>query len=202
MELQSFNPWWRDGKVSPEFIGRKRAIFGEVIKYLDKRQIVLFTGLRRVGKTTLMYQIIDELLRKGVNPYKILYFSFDEMKYDLEDIIKRYETDVLHTDISKEKVFIFLDEIQKLDGWPSKIKLLYDANPKLKLFLTGSAQITMWRGTRESLAGRFFDFLIKPLNFEEYLDFKAAKIDRNRENIFEMDMRRHMAGFLRTGGFI
>ena len=171
MELQSFNPWWRDGKVSPEFIGRKRAIFGEVIKYLDKRQIVLFTGLRRVGKTTLMYQIIDELLRKGVNPYKILYFSFDEMKYDLEDIIKRYETDVLHTDISKEKVFIFLDEIQKLDGWPSKIKLLYDANPKLKLFLTGSAQITMWRGTRESLAGRFFDFLIKPLNFEEYKSY-------------------------------
>src|SRR3972149_1118665 len=86
MELQSFNPWWRDGKI------------------------------------TLMYQIIDDLLRKGVNPYNILYFSFDEMRYDLEDIIKQYETEVLREDIAKKRVFILLDEIQKLKGWPSKVK--------------------------------------------------------------------------------
>ncbi|MEW6417899.1 MAG: ATP-binding protein [Nitrospirota bacterium] len=202
MELQNFNPWWRDGMVSTEFLGRRRKIFSEVIKYIDKRQIVLFTGLRRVGKTTLMYQIIDELLRNGVNPYDILYFSFDEMRYDLEDLIKQYEIDILREDISKKKVFILLDEIQKLEGWPSKVKLLYDANPKLKIFLTGSAQITMWRGTRESLAGRFFDFVVKPLDFEEYLDFKGVKIDKNREKIFEKDLKRHMRVFLKTGGFI
>lgn len=202
MELQSFNLWWKDGRVPPEFLGRKRKIFSEIAKYIDRRQIVLFTGLRRVGKTTLMYQIINELLGKGVNPYNILYFSFDEMRYDLEDIVKQYETDVLREDISKKKVFLFLDEIQKLDGWPSKVKLFYDSNPKLKIFLTGSAQITMWRGTRESLAGRFFDFVIRPLDFEEYLDFKGVKIDRNREKIFEKDLKRHMVGFLKTGGFI
>lgn len=202
MELQGFNPWWRNGKIPDELPGRKRKIFGEVVKYIDKRQIILFTGLRRVGKTTLMYQIIDELLGKGVSPYNILYFSFDEIRYDMEDIVKQYETDVLREDIFKKKVFIFLDEIQKLNGWPSKVKLLYDSNPKLKIFLTGSAQITMWRGTRESLAGRFFDFQIRPLDFEEYLDFKGIKIDKNREKIFEKDLKRHMAGFLKTGGFI
>lgn len=202
MELQGFNPWWKDGKVPSEFIGRKRKVFGEVVKYIDKRQIVLFTGLRRVGKTTLMYQIIDGLIGKGVNPYDILYFSFDEMRYDLEDIVRQYEADVLREDICQKKVFIFLDEIQKLNGWPSKVKLLYDSNPKLKIFLTGSAQITMWRGTRESLAGRFFDFRIRPLDFDEYLDFKDVKIDRNREKIFEKDLKRHMSGFLKTGGFI
>lgn len=202
MELYNFNPWWKDGKVPPEFIGRKRKIFGEVAKYIDKRQVVLFTGLRRVGKTTLMYQIIDELIVRGINPYNIFYFSFDEMRYNLEDLIKQYEIDILREDISKKKVFIFLDEIQKLEGWPSKVKLLYDSNPKLKIFLTGSAQITMWRGTRESLAGRFFDFMIKPLDFEEYLDFKGVKIDKNRENIFEKDLKRYMIGFLKTGGFI
>lgn len=202
MELQNFNPWWKDGKVSPEFLGRKRKIFSEIVKNIDRRQIILFTGLRRVGKTTLMYQIIDELLRKGVNPYNILYFSFDEMRCDLEDLIKQYETDVLREDISTKKVFIFLDEIQKLEGWPSKVKLLYDANPKLKIFLTGSAQITMWMRTRESLAGRFFDFVIRPLDFEEYLDFKGVRIDKDREKIFRNDLKRHMAGLLKTGGFI
>lgn len=202
MELQGFNPWWRNGKIPDELPGRKRKVFGEVVKYIDKRHIILFTGLRRVGKTTLMYQIIDELLGRGVSPYNILYFSFDEIRYDMEDIVKQYETDVLREDIFKKKVFIFLDEIQKLNGWPSKVKLLYDSNPKLKIFLTGSAQITMWRGTRESLAGRFFDFQIRPLDFEEYLDFKGIKIDKNREKIFEKDLKRHMAGFLKTGGFI
>jgi len=202
MELQVFNPWWKDGKVSPELTGRKRKIFDEIVKYVGKRQIVLFTGLRRVGKTTLMYQIIDELLGKGVDPYTVFYFSFDEMKYDLDELIKQYETDVLREAVSKKKVFLFLDEIQKLQGWPSKVKLLYDANPKLKIFLTGSAQITMWRGTRESLAGRFFDFTIKPLDFEEYLAFKGIKIDPDREKIFEQDLKKHTAEYLKTGGFI
>lgn len=202
MDLQSFNPWWKTGKVPKEFTGRKRKIYDEVARYIDKRQIVLFTGLRRVGKTTIMCQIIEGLLKKDVKPYNIMYFSFDEMRYDLEEIIKQYEADVLREDISKKKTYIFLDEIQKLEGWPSKVKLLYDANPKLKIFLTGSAQITMWQGTRESLAGRFFDFMIKPLDFEEYLDFKGAGIDREREKIFEKDLKRHMAVFLKTGGFI
>ncbi|MBE0427417.1 MAG: ATP-binding protein [Nitrospirae bacterium] len=202
MDLQDFNPWWKTGKVSPEFTGRKRKIFDEIARYIDKRQIVLFTGLRRVGKTTLMYQIIEELIKRNTAPYHILYFSFDEMRYGLEEIIKQYETDILQNDISKKKVYIFLDEIQKLDGWPSKVKLLYDSNPKLKIFMTGSAQITMWQGTRESLAGRFFDFIIKTLDFEEYLDFKEVVIDKRREKIFEKDLKRNMAMFLKTGGFI
>ncbi len=59
MDLYNFNPWWKDGKVPSELLGKKRKIFSEINGYLDKRQMLLFTGLRRVGKTTLMYQIID-----------------------------------------------------------------------------------------------------------------------------------------------
>lgn len=202
MDFYHFNPWWRDGKVPSGFLGRRRKIFNEIIKYLDKRQISLFTGLRRVGKTTLMYQIIDEILKQGENPYNILYFSFDEMKYDFENLVKEYEIEVLREDISKRKVSIFLDEIQKLKDWVSKVKLLYDLNPKTKIFLSGSAQITMWREARESLAGRFFDFLIKPLDFNEYLEFTGSEIDPGREKVFERDIKRQMADFLRSGGFI
>lgn len=96
---------------------------------------------------------------------------------------------MLKRDISRERVFIFLDEIQKLKDWHSKVKILYDLNPKMKIFLSGSAQITMWKGTRESLAGRFFDFKIKPLDFDEYLEFKRIKID----------LKRHISVFLQTG---
>ena len=86
---------------------RKRKIFDEIVGYVDKRQIVLFTGLRRVGKTTLMYQIIDLLFKKDVNPYNVMYFSFDEMRYDLEEIIKEYETDVRPGGYLKEKGLYF-----------------------------------------------------------------------------------------------
>jgi uncharacterized protein len=202
MKLEYFNPWWRDGKISPVLVGTRRTIFSKIYPFLNQRQIVLLTGLRRVGKTTIMYQFIDELIRQGVSPYKILYFSFDEMKYDLEELLNQYEADVLREDISGENVFLFLDEIQKLDEWPAKIKILYDTKPKLKIFLTGSAQITMWRGARESLAGRFFDFVIRPLDFEEYLDFKSIEIDRERERIFENDLKRYIADYLKIGGFI
>ena len=202
MDLYNFNPWWKDGKVPSELLGKKRKIFSEINGYLDKRQMLLFTGLRRVGKTTLMYQIIDDLLKKGSRPYDILYFSFDEMKYDLEDLIKQYEIEVLREDLSKKNVFIFLDEIQKLKDWASKVKLLYDMNPRTKIFLSGSAQVTMWKETRESLAGRFFDFVMRPLDFDEYLEFKGSEIDPIREKVFEKDIKRHLTGFLRTGGFI
>lgn len=124
------------------------------------------------------------------------------MKYDLEDLIKQYEIEVLHEDISKKKGFIFLDEIHKLKDWVPKLKLLYDMNPTTKIFLSGSAQITMWKGTRESLAGRFFDFVIKPLDFDEYLEFKGSEIDKSREKIFDKNIKRHMADFLKSGGFI
>jgi hypothetical protein len=202
MDLSSFNHWWKDGKVPIELLGRKRKIFHEVFKYITYRQILLFTGLRRVGKTTLLYQIIDELLLKGTSPYSILYFSFDETKYDLEDLMKQFEIEVLRADISKKKVFLFFDEIHKLKDWVSKVKMLYDTNPSAKIFLSGSAQIMMWKETRESLAGRFFDFVIKPLDFNEYLEFKEVAIDKKREKIFEKDLKRHMADFLRSGGFI
>jgi predicted AAA+ superfamily ATPase len=150
-----------------------------------------------------MYQIIDDLLSKGVSPYRILYFSFDEMNYDLEDLVKQFEIEVLRENISHpQRVFLFLDEIQKLKDWVSKVKILYDMNPSAKIFLSGSAQILMWKETRESLAGRFFDFVIRPLDFNEYLEFKGIEIDKTREKVFEKDLKRHMAGFLKTGGFI
>lgn len=202
MDLYGFNPWWKDGKVPSELLGRKRKIFNEVSKYITHRQILLFTGLRRVGKTTLLYQMIDELLLKGTSPYNILYFSFDEMKYDLEDLMKQFEIEVLRIDISKKRIFLFFDEIHKLKDWVSKVKIIYDMNPSAKIFLSGSAQIMMWKETRESLAGRFFDFVIKPLDFNEYLEFKEVEIDKRRERIFEKDLKRHMAGFLRSGGFV
>jgi predicted AAA+ superfamily ATPase len=63
MNLQYFNPWWKDGGVPSLLLGKERKIFREILASLDMRQMVVLTGLRRVGKTTLLYQTIDALLK-------------------------------------------------------------------------------------------------------------------------------------------
>ncbi|HRT70499.1 MAG TPA: ATP-binding protein [Syntrophales bacterium] len=202
MDLQYFNPWWKDGRVPSLLLGKARKIFHEILASLDMRQMVVLTGLRRVGKTTLLYQTIDALLKRGVSPYHIFYFSFDEYRKDFYDLIKQYETQTLREDFAKTQVYIFLDEIQKHADWASKVKLLYDLNPSCKIFLSGSAQIMLWKNARESLAGRFFEFPVSPLDFEEYLLFRDVWVDSDREEIFEGEIKRHLQDYIESGGFI
>jgi hypothetical protein len=204
INLNYFNPWWRTGRVDEKLIGRKRQIFEEVLKYIDLRQILMFTGLRRVGKTTLMFQIIDWLIKeKNVDPTKILYYSFDETVNSVEEIISTYEKEVLKENISQQKkIYLFFDEIQKLEDWSSKIKVFYDIYTNIKIFISGSASLNLVKNTRESLVGRFFDFLIDTLDFEEYLEFKDIKIDKEKEKIFEVDLIKNFEDFLKSGGFI
>jgi len=203
INLNYFNPWWRTGRVDKKLTGRKRRIFEEVLKYMDLRQILMFTGLRRVGKTTLMFQIIDWLIKeKNINPVKILYYSFDEVAGSIEEIISTYEKEILKDNISEQKIYLFFDEIQKLEDWSSKIKVFYDIYANIKIFISGSASLNLVINTRESLVGRFFDFLIDTLDFEEYLEFKNIKIDKEMEKTFEVNLIKSFEDFLKSGGFI
>lgn len=203
MDISNYNPWWQTRHVPASLIGRKRPIFKEVLKFLKNRQILLFTGIRRVGKTTLMFQLVHELLANmNVNPYHVFYFSFDEKVDDIDQLIKAYEEQVLKDSIAHQKVYLFFDEIQKLERWPDRIKKIYDMNPQVKICLSGSAQILLLKNTGESLAGRFFNFRVEPLDFDEYVHFKRIDIDTSREKIFELEIKKQMNGFLHTGGFI
>ncbi len=201
--LNTFNPWWTSGQVPAELVGKPRTIFQELKSSLNLRQITILTGLRRVGKTTLLFQLIDALLKKGVSPYQILYFSFDENQYALNEILEFYQHHVLKKELREvDRLFIFLDEIQKLDQWPEKLKIYYDLYPNVKFILSGSARILLFRGSRESLAGRFFEYPIQPLDFYEFLKFEGKEIDFSREEIFKTAIITEFNQFLKSGGFI
>ncbi len=78
-DLFRFNEWWETGSVDRRRLREyRRYLFDQVLKFLPDRQIMLVTGLRRVGKTVLLYKVIQHLLDEGVEPTRILYFSFDE----------------------------------------------------------------------------------------------------------------------------
>ena len=88
---------------------------------MDKRFVLALVGLRRVGKTTTMYQLIQKLIETNINKTDILFFSFDEISVKLNEILETYK-EFHNKDFRKDKVYIFLDEIQKCDGWENKIK--------------------------------------------------------------------------------
>ncbi len=200
--LIRFNEWWATKKVKSSLLKEyKRPLFFTVQNYIGKRQILLITGLRRVGKTTLMYQLIQGLLEKGVKAEKIIYFSFDEEIVDFDGLIKTYEEKVLLKKIQDEKIYIFLDEIQKCDNWQNKIKIVYDLYPNIKFIISGSASVQISRKAKESLAGRIFDFLLEPLTFKEFLEWKNVLIDEKKIRLFQAEVKPLFYDYLRKGGF-
>ncbi|MGB9729247.1 MAG: ATP-binding protein [Thermoprotei archaeon] len=177
--LLLLNEWWRTGTISREKAKEyRRKIFNEVKKtYFQYKQIVVLTGLRRVGKSTIFYQLIEELLKNGVNPKNILYFSFDEVVEDPIKVLDEYAK-ITKVDWKKERVFLFLDEVHKLKNWSSKVKLLYDSLPNLKICVSGSASITVEREAAKDLAGRYFFFDVQPLSLQEFAElYFEKKID-------------------------
>lgn len=185
-----------------------RKIEKELKKSLDSKEIVILTGMRRTGKTTLMTSLIDSIPCKNKifldleNPLnrKI----FEEVNYD--NILKNLEKFGITV---REKAYIFLDEIQLMSEIPSAIKYLYD-HYDIKFFLTGSSSYYLKNLFTESLAGRKFIFELYPLDFEEYLVFKGKKKDfftdfkkkeeKKSEIIFEL-YDKYYDDYLEFGGF-
>jgi predicted AAA+ superfamily ATPase len=171
--LVLLNEWWESGRVAPDRLREyKRESYQRVKELLPYRQVTILTGLRRVGKTTLMLQLIDELLRE-VEPTKILYYTFDEGAEDILGVLKAFRK-LTKTDWRKESVFVFFDEIQKLRNWSSRVKIIYDAFPKVKFVLSGSASLMLEREAMENLAGRYFLEEIPPLSIKEYFELKRG----------------------------
>ncbi len=199
-----YNTWWETGNIGNDTpIDHKRKLFYDVINYIKDRQILVIYGLRRTGKTTLMYHIIDYLLKNGINKYNILYFSFDYHNEELKNIIGEYEKYILKNTLMMEnsKIYIFLDEIQKLEDWQNKIKIYYDTYKNIKFIISGSASINIERNSNESLAGRMYDFLLNPMNFQEFLNLKNIKYEMDNIVLYKDMLGKVFNDYLLKGGF-
>src|SRR3989344_315702 len=161
--LERSNRWWR-GKFELEF--KHREIYEEIKKYVSKKQIVALVGLKRTGKTTLLFKIIEDSLTR-LQKENIVYFSFDEFKdIRLVDVVKAYSR-LMNRDIEKGEYLFLLDEIQKVEDWEEQLKRLYDENKNIKFIISGSESLFIRKKSRESLAGRIYEFQINTLTFRE-----------------------------------
>ncbi len=194
--LSLLNDWWKSGKVKTELAKKyKRPIFEEAYKLLEKyKEVIILTGLRRVGKTTIIYQIIDRLL-KHVNPQNIIYFAFDYDVVEITSILNIYQK-ITGFNWKEEKIYLFLDEIQILPNWASQIKLIYDAFPNIHFIVSGSASLQLERQAMNNLTGRHFLIDVPVLSINEYYSLKHDKIISNTK-LFETDIGLEFESYIR-----
>ncbi|MGB9721901.1 MAG: ATP-binding protein [bacterium] len=174
--LLFWNPWWK-----PEFEPAKLELIERPVKdkltpFFERKEILTITGVRRCGKTKLLYLFIRELIKK-IPSANILYLNFeDEMlsQFELPDIYKKYKSFMK----PKGKIYLFLDEIQNALGWERWVRKMYDSFEDIKFVITGSSSILPKQKFASLFTGRMFNFELYPLDFIEFLKFKKLIIDK------------------------
>lgn len=189
--LKFENEWWETGEI-PKFYSElgTRSYFSLLRPLIVEKGVnraVVLMGPRRVGKTVLIFQIIQSLINENINPRKIFYLSIDNPIYNsipLEQLYK-YCKEAVDDQLNND-FFVFFDEIQYLKNWEVHLKIMVDSYNTAKFTVTGSAAAALRLKSNESGAGRFTDFLLPPLTFYEYLQLlkKESFLLSKKENAY------------------
>ncbi|MCX6052337.1 MAG: ATP-binding protein [Campylobacterales bacterium] len=154
-----------------------RGIFHKLVANLQTKHIQVLQGVRRSGKSTLFKLLINSI-SKSVDPHEILYVNLDDpffIKYS-NDAASFYEIiQVAKKLTNKEIKYLFLDEVQAIDGWERYVKSVYDSGEFIKIFITGSNSSLLSGELATLLSGRYLSTQVYPLSFKEILEIN--KID-------------------------
>lgn len=172
--LKRWNPWERklDAGIKREGYIKK------IYPYLERKEAVALKGIRRAGKSTVIKQLILELINNKIDKKQILYLNLEDYNFanDLgiglfEEVLSAYKK----YSKNKDKVYFFIDEIQKIKGWERWIRTKYDLNDNIKFIVTGSSASLLSKEFSALLTGRNLSFKIMPLSFAEFLKFSKTK---------------------------
>lgn len=171
------NPWWVTQQIPATYSAMSKRLYFDLffpfVKEKNVNRALVLMGPRRVGKTVMLYHSIDQLLSDGIDPQRIFFIGIDNPIYvhlSLEDILLLCKKSLNLNDLSG--CYVFFDEIQYLKDWERHLKVLVDSYPDTKFIVSGSAAAALkWHST-ESGTGRFTDFMLPPLTFQEYVHLK------------------------------
>ncbi len=192
--LYQYNPWWEE-KISFKDIKSREKYLLQLRSYLKRKQIIILTGLRRVGKTTLMKLIIKELIDNNIDATHLLYVSLDDYllhKSSISEIINEFRK--IHKLKIEEKIYLFLDEVTYKDDFQIQLKNIYD-NQNVKIF-AASSSASLLLDKKASLTGRAITLEIEPLDLEEYLFFNGIKIKKRDGQLYQS----YFLEYIKTGG--
>ena len=174
------NPWWASGSVPEELIGiNRREYLGKITERLKDQKLLAILGIRRSGKSTLIYQSIKYLLDNGIDPKNIFYINADDFekpgRANLEEALDFCQQNNM-VSLKDIKIYVFIDEIQNVRGWQQLLKKYYDLKYASKFIVSGSSSSLIYKNSSESLAGRISFIDVFPLTFREFLQFNNIEI--------------------------
>ena len=155
----------------------------QLINFKDKEQIKVITGIRRCGKSSLLELFAQYLKEQGISKENILQINFEDLKYgkmtylELNDLVENTSKKV------KGNLYLFLDEVQKLDKWELTVNSLR-LKKNIDIYITGSNAYLFSSQLSTYLSGRYVEIKMQPLTFKEFLtfyDFKGMNDDRKFE---------------------
>ena len=172
--MERASQWWTTGSVDRSELGIERSFYlKDIMHELDSELILVLTGIRRAGKTTLLTQAIQSLINKGVKPKQILYLSLEafEVKQAFKSITEI--ADAFSTIAGSEKLYLFLDEVHYFDDWETQVKTVYDRFKKrMKITISGSSATLLKSKKSTALTGRNVPMTVYPFSFQEFIALK------------------------------
>ena len=162
--------------------------------FYDSDIIKILTGIRRCGKSCIMKAIINELIESGVSEDKIIYIPLDKRGFKYIHTPEQLEEKIEEMISGEEFYYLFIDEIQNVNGFESIIHAY--AEEGFSIFLTGSNSYLLSDEISTKLTGRYLNFEIFTLDFDEYLKMK----DFFKLSILE-DVNEEFNEFVLNGGF-
>ena len=217
--LRFENPWWVTGTVEEYYTSMQRRLYFDLFMPLvtgtDIRRAVVLMGPRRVGKTVMLYHAVQHLLENEVNPLKVAFVSIETPIYNKISLEQLFGFCRKATKQESPKGwYVFFDEIQYLKDWEVHLKSLVDSYPYTRFVVSGSVAAALRLKSNESGAGRFTDFMLPPLTFNEFIHLKQLNrliTETNPEwhgsltkfygtnNIHELN--RHFLDYINYGGY-
>ncbi|HQK12073.1 MAG TPA: ATP-binding protein [Candidatus Marinimicrobia bacterium] len=183
----------------------KREIQKDIAPLLNQREIIIITGVRRGGKSSLMRLISNDLIEKyDILQDNILYLNFEDERFtyfDINDFEQVYEIFLeLYHPVGRK--YFFLDEIQNVKGWEKWLNRLYEFED-LKIFVTGSNATLLSPEIATALTGRNRQLIVYPFSFNEFLSLRNYSITEKDFYLREkrLEIKRLFDEYLKLGGF-
>lgn len=143
--------------------------------FIDKPVIKVITGMRRTGKSFFLRQIIDELKSRKISSKNILYIDKELAEFDgissykdLNTFVEKYFAEI------KSKKYLLVDEVQLISSWEKSINSFFKQGD-FDIYITGSNAQMLSSELTTFISGRYVEFQIYPLSFDEFLEFREKK---------------------------
>ncbi len=156
----------------------------KIVPFIDKPVVKVITGMRRTGKSTIMNQLKDYLLNSGVDSESIIFLNMESMDNSefldiktLHSFVKKHRKEV------KNKIYLFIDEVQEIPDWEKVINSFF-ADNDADIFITGSNSKLLSGELATLLTGRYVEFNVYPFVFSEFSDVSGIKDPEKAFNEF------------------